>query len=87
MLAIQHGCTALLRIKTVLYDEYSTGGAFDTPTQNTINIRMSYMYMHVLARSVHVLYVNWASKGSGRIWTLEVAQFCREKRYDPNGPL
>ena len=48
---------------TVLYDEYSTGGAFDVPTQNTINtfmyMRDTYMYMHVLlAGYVHCRHMN-----------------------------
>ena len=34
-LAVRH--TAQSRSKSVLYDECSTGGAFDTPTQRTIN--------------------------------------------------
>ena len=60
-LAVRH--TAQSRSKYVLYDECSTGGAFDPPTQSTINICM-YMYMvHIVPyvveatiRSIHSAY-------------------------------
>ena len=41
MLAIQNECVALLHTVTVLYGEYSMGGAFDATMQNAIESGMN----------------------------------------------
>ena len=33
-----------IELRAVLYDEYRTGGAYDSPTQNTVNTHV-YMYI------------------------------------------
>ena len=47
--------TVLFHWKTVLYVEYSTGSAFDSPTQNTINKvvsmpSLSFARMHLSSK-------------------------------------
>ena len=54
-LAVRH--TAQSRSKSVLYDECSTGGAFDPPTQRTINTHIYKWVAHLPHNAVHSLLV------------------------------